>query len=159
MKYKLINRTKIPRDVLETLIEFAAPKGIKKVTISVMYDKGDAAWHGTTIRAFGNKKKLIRIWINKDELEFPRFSNSRVAAKEGGYQPIFLLSDIYEVLLALFAHELRHVWQGSVSKQNFLKSKLCRYKDWDGKEVTSIFKMEKDACQYAKKTLQRYKKL
>jgi len=157
MKYKLINRTKIPRDVLETLIEFAAPKGIKKVNISVMYDNTGVAWRGNA-EAFG-KKKSVRVWIqNENDIKFPRFSNSRIAQKKGGYDPIFLLSDVYEVLVALFSHELRHIWQGSVSKQNFFKSRLCRYNDWSG-EVITLRKMEKDACQYAKKVLQRYKRL
>ena len=84
MKYKLINRTKIPREDLETAIEFSFPKGItKKVTISVMYDKKDSVWSAV---AFGfRKNKSIQMKINKRTWKysqvFPVFSSSKIERK------------------------------------------------------------------------------
>ena len=157
MKYKLINKTKISRDILETLIEFAFPKDVDDVTISVMYDKTGSAWNAYT-SGFSSKKRTVKIWIQKGQIKFPRYSNDR-RAKSAGYDPVFLITDTDELLVSLFAHELRHIWQSSVSRQNFLKSKLGYYTSWDGEKMTCISRMEKDACKYAKKTLERYRNL
>ena len=156
MKYKLINRTKIPSSILKTLIEFVAPKGIKNVTIYVRYNKDKYYWraHAEALK----RKKFISVWIQKEKIKFPKLSNTNIERKNG-YDPVFLLNNIYEVLVTLFAHELRHIWQGSVSKQEFYRSKLCRFKDSDGEEFVSIRKMEKDACKYAKKILNKWRKL
>ena len=158
MKYKLINRTKISSEVLKTLIEFAAPKGIKKVTISVMYDnpKGLSAWRGVSYTLKKNKSIIIR--FQKSGLVYPVFSN-RKEEGEYGYTPRFLIRDLDEALLSLFAHELRHIWQMNVSKRRFWTGKMYNFVDWDGRKLTSIYKMESDACGYAKRTLDRYRKL
>jgi len=156
MRYRLTNKTRIPTKYLKTLIEFSLPEGVDDVKIIVMYDDTQSAWHGIQIQ----DKKLIKIWIAKkdEDLGFPRFSNSPVM-KKCGYNPIFKVNNIYEVLVSLFAHELRHVWQKHVSKQNFSSGRLCKYKDWDGKIHYSIYRRETDACKYAKKILDKYKKI
>ena len=85
-------------------------------------------------------------------------SNIR-AAEKAGYSPVYRIGNKYELMIHLFAHELRHIWQGMVSKQNFFKSKIGYYTNCDGSEETAIYKMERDACKYAKKIMEKYRKL
>lgn len=125
----------------------------------MMYDNNGAAWRANADTF--KKNKIIRVWIQKNINRktgfFPKFSNSK-AAEKAGYKPTFLLRNEYEVIVALIAHELRHIWQNNVSKQNFLRTKLVRYNDWHGPD-SCLYKMERDSCQYAKKILNKYRKV
>ena len=155
MKYKLINKTKIPREDLEAAINFCAPKGITDFNVIVSYDNR-YEWH-----AFAHpfrKKKSIHIYLQKKPIHFPRLSNL-LAAKAAGYNPVYLIKDKYELMIHLFAHELRHIWQGTVSKQNFLRTKIGHYTNSDGVQESSFYKMERDACKYAKKMIYKYRKI
>jgi hypothetical protein len=155
VKYKLINRTKISRKDLETAIRFCAPKGVTDFTVVVNYDK-KSEWSAFAYPF--KKEKSIHIYIQKNKIHFPRLSNCR-AAEKAGYSPVYRINDKYELLIHLFAHELRHIWQETVSKQNFLRSKVGHYTNSDGSKESSIYKMERDACKYAKKIIQKYRKL
>ncbi len=155
MKYKLINRTNIPRKDLEAAINFCAPKGITNFNVIVSYDK-KFEWHAFAYPF--KKKKSIHIYIQKKPIRFPRISNCK-AATIAGYNPRYTIKDKYELLIHLFAHELRHIWQSTVSNQNFLRTTLRTYTNSDGSEESSIYKMERDACKYAKKVIQKYRKL
>ena len=52
-----------------------------------------------------------------------------------------------------------HIWQVAVSKQNFLRTRIGHYTNSDGVNESSFYKMERDACKYAKKIIQKYRKL
>ena len=155
MKYKLINKTKIPREDLEAAIEFCAPKGITNFNVVISYDK-KFEWHAFAYPF--QKKKTIHIYIQKRPIRFLRLSNVR-AAEKAGYKPVYFIKDKYELMIHLLSHELRHIWQGTVSKQNFLRTKIGHYTNSDGSKETSFYKMERDACKYAKKIIQKYRKL
>ncbi len=155
MKYKLINKTKIPRDDLEAVINFCAPKGITNFNVVVSYDK-NFEWHAFAYPF--QKKKSIHIYIQKKPIHFPRMSNLH-AAKKAGYSPVYRINDRRELMIHLFAHELRHIWQGTVSKQNFLRTKIGHYTNSDGSQESSFYKMERDACKYAKKMMVKYRNL
>jgi hypothetical protein len=155
MKYKLINRTNIPREDLETLIELCVPNDLTDFVVTINYDK-QYIWHAYAYPL--REKKLIQIYIQKEEIKFPVLSNIR-EAKKAGYFPICRIQDKYELLVYLLAHELRHIWQDTVSKQNFRDSKIGSYINVDGNEYSSIYRMERDACKYAKKILEKYRKL
>jgi len=154
MKYKLINKTKISRKKIEKLIQFVCPKGINNFVVSLIKDNsGSFRGHTKTLE----NPPIIKIYIDTN-MEYPRMSNDR-NIKSAGYNPIFWIRNNEEALLSLLAHELRHIWQIRVSEQQFLNGKLCRYVHWDKKTYTAIYKMEKDACQYAKKMLHKYRNL
>jgi hypothetical protein len=155
MKYKLINKTKIPREDLELLIEFCAPKGIKNFNVVVSYDK-KFEWHAFAYPF--KKKNAVHIYIQKKPIHFPRLSNCR-AAEKAGYSPTCRIQNKYELLVYLFSHELRHIWQGTVSNQNFFRTTIRNYTNSDGSQESSVYKMERDACKYAKKIIEKYRKL
>jgi hypothetical protein len=157
MKHKLINHTTISRKVINELIQFACPKGVNNFVASVMYDKGGAAFWGH-ISQFERPKK-VRIYIDEKN-KYPRLSHNR-NLKKVGYYPVFFIRNDYEAILSLFAHELRHLWQGKNihNRKKFWNGKLCNYIHWDGKHYTTVYKMEKDACEYTQKVLFRYRKL
>jgi len=155
MKYKLINKTKIPNEDIKAAIKFCAPKGITNFTAVMNYDK-NFDWHAFAYPF--RKKKSIHIYIQKKPIHFPRLSNLR-AAKKAGYFPICVLKNKYELMIYLFSHELRHIWQETVSKQNFLRTKVGKYINSDGTKESSLYKMERDACKYAKKMLEKYRSL
>jgi len=153
MKYKLINRTKISSKIIHKLIQFVCPKGVDRFVISIMRDRDGSALEGETLL----KLKTIKIYI-RDRNKYPRLSNNK-NTKKAGYNPIFFIRNNREAVLSLLAHELRHLWQEYVSKRIFWNGKLCKYVCWDKKTYTTIYKMEKDACEYTRKMLFTYRKL
>lgn len=156
MKYKVINTTKIPTDDIHTAILFSAPKGLEKFIVTVDYCKDSSIWDGCAYPF--RKTPMIKILFQKEKIKFP-VSSANDCGKNAGYHPVFTIKDKYELLIALFAHELRHIWQEKVSTQNFTDSKLGHYTDNRGIEQVTIYKMERDACQYAKKVIERYRNL
>jgi len=155
MKYKLTNKTNIPLDDIHTAILFVAPKGITNFTVTVNpTDKH--IWNAYSYPF--KPTPSVKFYFQEEDIMFPQMSNTR-AAKVAGYSPICLLKNRYELLIYLFAHELRHIWQATVSKRNFNIQKIGKYIDENGSEQFTRYHMERDACQYAKKMLERYRKL
>lgn len=153
MTYKLLNKSKIPTDILHELIRFACPIGVDDFKISIIQTKSDFA--GTAGMTFSNKRH-IKVWIGK-RLEYPTLSNDRIVEKYG-YKPNFLVNNEEEDLVSTIAHELRHLWQLSVSKQNFISGTIHKYTHWDNREYICVVKMESDACKYAHKILKLFRK-
>lgn len=156
MKYKLINKTDIPTDKVKELIEFVCPRGVDNFCITLMDDVSGAAWWGDTTAY--KKVPSIRLYIAKYN-KYPRLSNPRTT-KSSGYTPQFWLRNREETILALLAHELRHIWQVKVSKKDLWRtSRMCKYVLWDNKTYTSLYSVEKDACKYARDVLHKYRKI
>ena len=155
MKYKLINRTKISRKVINELIQIVCPKGVDNFVVSVMYDRGESSLWAQTLMV----SKKIRIYIaTKNKYKYPHISNHR-NLKKFGYNPVFFIRNDHEAILSLLAHELRHLWQRYVSKRKFWDGKICEYVNWDKEPCVSSYKAEKNACEYAKNMLFKYRKL
>lgn len=155
MKYKLTNKTNIPSYDIHTIIEFVAPRGITNFTVTVnTTDKYIWNAHSYPFKPTPS----VKLFFQDEEILFPQMSNTRASAT-AGYSPICLLKNKYELLIYLFAHELRHVWQAKVSKQNFNTRKIGKYIDESGSEQLTRYYMERDACQYAQKMLHKYRKL
>lgn len=155
MKYKVTNKTSIPLDDIHTAILFTSPKGITNFTVSV-YPTDKHIW---TAHSYPFKPiPSVKFSFQEEEILFPQMSNTRSAAS-AGYSPMCLLKNKHELLIYLFAHELRHIWQAKVSKRDFFAGKVGKYIDESGTEQLTRYHMERDACQYAKKMLERYREL
>lgn len=155
MNYRLINTTNIPTDDIHTAILFTAPKRITNFNVEVHY--GDRhLWDAWACP--WKKIPVAKFYFQKETLLFPQTSHWR-SAKKGGYYPICVIKNMDELIIALFAHELRHIWQATVSNQDFRNQEQTYWIDNNGVEQTSNYKMERDACQYAKKMLERYRRL
>ena len=77
--------------------------------------------------------------------------------RKAGYVKATLLRNQIEVLVYLISHELRHLWQGNVSKQNF-QGRLVFYTTWNEKVYHAFYKEEKDATLYAIKMIKMWRK-
>ena|SRR5579862_4366201 len=159
MRYRVTNKTKnIKTDDIHTAILFCAPRGIDNftVTVSNIDDLDPSLWRAHV----WNFKEIpsVKFFFKTKGIKFPQTSNDR-EAKQAGYYPICLIKDKYELLIYLVAHELRHIWQTQVSKQEFFRRKEKSYQTSSGFEYQSVFGAERDACQYAKRMLERYRKL
>ncbi len=152
MKYRLINKTKIPREKIHEFIKFCCPKGVNGFSISMLNADDYTALDGITFTA----KNKIKIWVGFNKL--PRMSNEKTL-KKVGYTPIYLIKNEDELILSVISHELRHLWQMNVSGKNFVNGKVCKYIDWGNKKRTTVYKMESDACRYAKKMLNKYRRI
>jgi len=154
MIYKLINKTKISDKTLKKLIEFGIPKGLQDIKIYVLYEKyKNSIFNGATIY----KNKTVQICITKKTITFPCFCYDK-KLKFAGYHPTVDFKNKKELLVGLLSHELRHLWQDGVSKQNFLNGRVITWKHWDKKTYYSIYKSERDACKYSKKMVLKYRK-
>lgn len=153
MTYKLFNKTDIERDILHELIQFACPPGVDYFKISII--QTDDNFCGTSGKTYSDKNH-VKIWVG-GKMEYPALSNDRIVEKYG-YKPNFVVKNIEEDLISTIAHELRHLWQLNVSKQNFISGIIHNYKHWDNQEYICIVKMESDACEYAYKILKQFRK-
>src|SRR4051812_35356840 len=147
MKYKIDNYSKFSKDDIHTAIKFCAPKGITNFTVQLAPAASTDYSIWSAYATLYKGKPVVKFFFQKERIKFPQMSNDREAIK-AGYYPICKIKDKYEMLIYLFSHELRHVWQFTVSKNNFLKSKRKFYTDSDGRKYSTIFGAERDACQY-----------
>lgn len=155
MKYRVTNKTRIPTDDIHTAILFCAPKGITDFTITVNNCE-TSVWNAHVY--LWKDIPSTKFFIQKSPIKFPQMSTSRDAI-EAGYYPICRINNRYEMLIYLFSHELRHIWQATVSKRDFFKNERKYYIDSNGEKYSTVYEAERDACQYAKKMLERYRKL
>ncbi len=153
MTYKLFNKSEISRDILHKLIQFACPSGVDNFKISIIKTKSN--FSGTAGKTYSDKNQ-IKIWIG-GKLEYPTLSNDKIVEKYG-YKPNFVVNNKEEDLISTIAHELRHLWQLSVSQQNFINGKVYNYTHWDNQTYICIPKMESDACEYAYRILKQFRK-
>jgi hypothetical protein len=150
--YKLFNRTDIPNEILNVLVNFACPPGLNNFSVSILPSKEEYSG----IRGEANlEKKRVRVWVGNSE--YPNFSIDE-SLEKFGYKPNFIVNDKEEDLLTTLAHELRHLWQENVSKRTFTDGKIHRYTHWDKKNYISIEKMESDSCKYSYKILKKFRK-
>lgn len=152
MYYELLNKTDIPNDILQILIDFACPYGLEGFSISFI--KSPYKWSGIYGQAVLNKKH-VDVCVGKSQ--YPNYSHDRDIEKFG-YTPNFKVNNKEEDLVATISHELRHLWQCNVSKRNFLNGKIFHYTHWDKKNYTSISKMESDSCKYSYNILKKFRK-
>ncbi len=149
MNYKLINSTKIPSEVLDFIIRYCCPKKLNKFRVYIKYFEDQFA--GT---AYTDENR-ISLRINK-KLRLPMTCNHKQLYKFG-YTDRSMLMTQDELLVSLIAHELRHLWQMRVSKQDFSKTTLFKF-DFMGEEFEAMYKMEKDASDYSRKMLLKWRK-
>jgi hypothetical protein len=151
MKYKIINKTKIPRKLIKEFIEFSCPKGLDDFVVYLDIEENKLSG--------GLAYADIRIAKLKmsDKEYYPQYNTSR-SLKKFGYTPTFIIRNKKELLLSLISHELRHLWQFNVSKQMFSAGKIRQF-IYVGMKYNINYKMEADACRYAKKMVNEYRKL
>ncbi len=150
MTYNLLNKTDIPKDKIKSLVKFAAPLGLDNFSISILPSKNDYGVFGEAIIS----KKRIMIWVGN--LYYPEYCNDKSLEKYG-YVPNFIINNLDEDILSTMAHELRHLWQMTVSKKDFMDCKIFHYTHWDNKKYYSISKMESDACKYSYKIIKKFR--
>ncbi len=66
------------------------------------------------------------------------------------------LKSIDELFVSLLSHELRHLWQFKVSKQDFRKSRYVYMKWWSGDFLVAP-RLERDATLYSRRMLLKYR--
>lgn len=155
MKYKLKNNTSVPNKRIDEIIKFVSPKGIDSCDVFIDYCK-DGSYLDGEAKPYG-KNKFIKALFGKTN-KYPRLSYPKKLQKVG-YTPQLMIKNDDEAIFCILAHELRHIWQGEVTKQEFWTGKICKYTSWDGQEYKSVYKAEKDACKYTQKMLHKYRKL
>ncbi len=154
--YHLINKTKIPTFLLREFIEFCLPKGLKDFSIS-FYPLNNKKLDYDCYAITDNGISKIVIKIGK--CKFPIISNSKDTAYLG-YTERRYLKDIYEVLIVGIAHEVRHIWQNTVSKRDFKSGLNQKFSFYHGGPIHEAhYRSEKDATEYACKTLDKYRKI
>ena len=152
MKYHLTNKTKISEKLINKLIEFSCPKGVDDFNIVMRYANNNS---NSSEAISYTKLKIIEISVSNIE-SYPRLSSDK-KLKRFGCTTSFVIKNKTELLLAIMAHELRHIWQINVSNQDFANGKLCPFTHC-GIKYSTIYKMESDACRYTKKILNKYRK-
>lgn len=118
MKMRLINKTKIPNELIRAIIRFVRPAGIKGFKVQVSNTKGH--YHGRGGRG------RIRVWFNTKQ-KFPRilttYQYGQLKARYTKPDPAtgarrqrkgrrYYLASLTECLIYVIAHELVHVRQG-----------------------------------------------
>jgi hypothetical protein len=157
--YHLRNCTGIPNNIIQMVVDFCCPSELYdfKITVTpVRKSRCDEYFYGS---AYTNKKK-VNISLNLPFYHhyFPMFSHYRhKEIRRAGYVKEILLRNQVEVLVYLIAHELRHLWQTNVSKQDFW-GRMVFYKTWKNVVNTSFYKEEKDATLYAIKMVKLWRK-
>jgi hypothetical protein len=152
MKYILINRTKISNKKLRKIINFSCPKGLSDFRITVRYCRNDYHFDGFG----GGQYKSCTVGINRMPI-FPFSSRRGAKWVKFGYIDNSIIKNNDELLILQCSHELRHVWQDFVSKQNH-RGMNKKTIDEEGKESKVEVKMEKDASKYCRKKLLEWRK-
>ncbi len=149
MNYKLINCTKISSNALKYIIEFVWPRGLDGVNIYIKYS-------GDTFSGIAyTDENRVSLRIGR-RIKFPFCCGDKKLIRYG-YTDMSMLKNTKEVLVSLCAHELAHLWQMTVSKQKFTKTKLHKY-EYGGTKMECLYKMEKHSSEYAKRKLKQWRK-
>ena len=148
MKYRLINNTRISNKTLHKIINFVCPKGLSDFIIKVDNDyptySGEAFYRSVRIN-INTKMGMVRKFDTKDMSKY-------------GYYNNLISQNIREILVALIAHELRHLWQKRVSLQDFDNERCQLYECPVNDVVYNIgYKSEKDASLYCKRMLLKWR--
>lgn len=152
MNYKLINYTKTPNELLHKIIQFVFPSGLNNVKIILRYCRFNSDQFEGTAYSDSNR---VSLKISR-RLELP-FCCGEKSQNKFGYIDMSILKTREEAIISLCAHELRHLWQNTVSKQDFTKTRLHKF-TVGNKKHECLYKMEKDASIYARKMLLKWRK-
>lgn len=153
MKYRLRNNTSISNVKIHKIIRFCCPKGLDNFVVII--NKARSREHTFDGEAYCEKNKItIELCQNLP----PMYSHQKILLKFG-YVCLKKLKNVTDILVYLIAHELRHLWQYRISKQDFFRAKAVAYKAWNGEYYFPVYKAEKDASIYGGKQLDKWRKL
>lgn len=157
-QYTLKNTTKISSEKIRAIIDCVSPKNIKfKLKIQPMICDKTAVDGLTYCDIIGRCNVIISI---RDNIQYPKLGYPR-HLEQYGYTPNIYLKSQEELLVAVIAHELRHVWQFTKSSRAntyFIEGKTYSYIDVANELTVVNYRIERDACIYAKKMLHNYRK-
>lgn len=156
LSYKLRNNTGVPNKTLHKIIKFCYPNKIHnlKLSIKIKYCPDEYGFEGEQV----GKKVVIGI------SRTPIFPYNIMEAQDWlvrcGYNDKTILENNEELLVSIISHELRHVWQYFKSKQFAGKKlKFKKVKDPLGYAQPINAGMERNACMYSAKMVNRWRQL
>jgi hypothetical protein len=119
---RLLNRTKVPTELVRDVIRFVMPPGVTNVRITIGNSR-----RGFSGRA-GGKRCLVR--VDSGGRAFPRFYWPYQYGQNKGKK--WWVANATEMLVILFAHELRHCWQFKArNKAGYIWGARGRYSELD----------------------------
>ena len=151
---KVVNCSCYPNSKIQEILKFVTPKDAQKLRaiVTVLNNKPGNCFSGSAqiisqklrlgIASKNRLKKILPYRRPKDIFQF-------------GYQPM-RLNNTDEILVHLFAHEIRHLWQAYLSKANWIFKLKTHY--YNGKRTHYSKQQEKDADLYSLRKLKQWRR-